>query len=61
MICYRDMTFCGFYKDCKLSRRCSRALTKKVLTQATRFGLPVCQFKDKPNCWEAKNEQEGVD
>lgn len=52
MICYRDMTFCKFYRDCKLKNKCGRALTERVERQAEKNGLPVCQFCDKPECWK---------
>jgi len=54
MICYHDRTYCGFHKDCKLSRRCGRALTKKILKEAKRHGLPICQFVNKPGCFRKR-------
>ena len=56
MICYKDMTFCEF-KDCKhFDNGCHRSLTEKVKQQAIRFGLPICQFTDKPDCHEYKDK-----
>ena len=51
MICYRDMTFCNFWWDCEEGLNCDRALTPKVRVKAEEFGLPICQFVDKPDCW----------
>ena len=34
MICYRDMTFCTFYKSCKDGESCERALTPKIKKEA---------------------------
>lgn len=52
MLCYRDKTFCSFYKDCK--KECDRALTEDVKKKAKDFGLGVCQYVDKPECWEGE-------
>jgi len=60
MICYRDTTFCTFWKDCKDGNDCTRALTEEVKEQAARWwkdwnlpeiGPPICQFAAKPDCW----------
>jgi len=50
MICYRDMTFCSFL-SCT-DKKCTRRLTKKVKDDSIKFGLPVCQFMDKPDCFK---------
>jgi hypothetical protein len=56
MICYRDMTFCKFYEDCKNGKECNRALTPDILDGAEKwFGkknAPICQFVNKPNCFK---------
>jgi len=52
MICYRDMTFCTHYKDCKKRKECGRALTPKVQKDAKAFGLPCSYWAEKPDCWE---------
>lgn len=58
MMCYRDMTFCQFYADCKDGKKCSRALTDEVNAAADKWwgkeGAPICTFVDKPGCF---NEQ----
>jgi hypothetical protein len=62
MICYRDKTFCTYYRDCMHGSDCGRALTRKVWEDAqdwwTGFMLklnvhgeaPICQFAEKPEC-----------
>ncbi len=56
MICYKDMTFCTFYKDCKLQDECHRPLTPEVITQAEKWmeNAPVSMFTNKPDCWVKK-------
>lgn len=56
MICYRDMTFCGFWRECGAIKEtfCQRPLTEAVETNAKRVGLPIAQFSDKPKCFKAK-------
>ena len=54
MMCYKDMTFCQFYKECKTP--CYRSLTDDVLKGAERFQLPLSMFTNKPKCFEEKNE-----
>ncbi len=58
MICYRDMTFCSFYKTCKDGEECHRALTKEVYKAADKWWgwsqegkAPICQFVEKPDCY----------
>lgn len=60
MICYKDMTFCTFYKDCVKKGGCPRLLTPEVIALAEKwwgnskagFSVPICQFVKKPDCWE---------
>ena len=55
MICYKDMTFCTFYEDCKHKENCRRPLTDAVREGAKKWmgeNAPICQFSEKPNCWE---------
>ena len=55
MLCYMDMTFCQFYKDCLEGETCPRALTSEVERAAERWwqapGPPICMFAAKPKCW----------
>lgn len=56
MLCFRDRTFCPFYKTCKHGIGCDRALTIEVIEQATLWwgkeGAPISQFMEEPSCWE---------
>ena len=56
MICYRDKTFCNFYRRCKTGKTCHRALTQKVRIKAEEWmkNAPICAFVDKPDCFEEK-------
>lgn len=58
MICYRDMTFCDYHKDCKDGKDCHAALTEKVYQEAKQWfgkdGAPICRFTEHPDCFEAK-------
>lgn len=55
MICYRDMTFCPFWKECKDGKGCDRALTPEVKKKAVewfgKYGAPICRYVDKPRCF----------
>lgn len=52
MICYKDMTFCTFYKDCANAKDCERKLTPEIDEAAKEFGLPLAKFVMKPPCFE---------
>ena len=54
MMCYRDMTFCTFWEDCKNVKDCNRPLTQKVLDAAEEWmeNPPICKFSAKPECHE---------
>ena len=54
MICYRDMTFCGFGEICAEGAGCLRALTKEVEASANLKGLPISSLVREPDCFEAK-------
>ncbi len=51
MLCYRDMTFCS-YSKCKEFKTCIRALTQDIKDKADKFGLPICQFAEQPECFK---------
>jgi len=64
MICYQDMTFCGFFNDCVHKDVCGRALTEEIRREAAAWwgsvDAPICTFVDKPGCYEEvedKNEK----
>lgn len=50
MICYKDMTFCPFYVDCKNKDVCHRPLTEKVENDARTLSLPIAMFTSRPEC-----------
>ena len=58
MICYRDMTFCGF-KDCQRFKECANALTDKVKQEADKWWgentsqAPISLYAEKPSCFES--------
>lgn len=52
MICWKDMTFCSFWRECANAADCRRALTDDVVLDAQRHGLPVATFVEKPECFE---------
>lgn len=56
MLCYKDMTFCKFYKTCKAGKKCGRALTPEIQKASEDFGLPICMFTEKPDCYKEKNK-----
>ena len=56
MMCYRDMTFCTHYKDCRDGLACHRALTPAVQAAAkawwgSKDGAPIATFVEQPNCF----------
>jgi hypothetical protein len=55
MICYKDMTFCPFYKECKDGSECPRAVTIEIKNDAKKwlnvYPPLICQYTDKPNCF----------
>jgi len=51
MICYRDMTFCPFWKDCIEGKECGRAITQEVIDKSRAIGLPISKFLEKPDCF----------
>ncbi len=60
MMCYRDMTFCTFYKDCTSADTCHRPLTDEVKAQAVEFwgseDVPIACFTDRPDCFVEVSE-----
>lgn len=60
MICYKDMTFCSYYKVCKKGFGCRRALTKEVVKRAEEWhgntNPPISQFLETPECFERIEE-----
>ncbi len=54
MMCYMDMTFCSYYERCENRTTCRRQLTEEVKENAKKYGIDICQFMGKPNCYEVK-------
>ena len=61
MLCYADKTFCSYWKECKKGLSCNRALTDIILKRAQKWSegikaddILICQFGDKPECFEEK-------
>jgi len=59
MICYKDRTFCQYY-NCAKVQTCDRVLSKRIKQDAIDFGLPVCVYSAKPECFvQDMDYQEG--
>lgn len=56
MLSYRDMTFCPFYKQCRMDANCYMALTEDVEAGARKADMLICQFTDKPECFKEKQD-----
>ena len=60
MMCFRDKTFCDFYKECKNGAECSRALTDEVKAEAVRWWgnelPPIARWTSPPHCFEKIEE-----
>lgn len=60
MICYRDMTFCPFWRDCAKAADCYRPLTPEVQKAADEWwgedGAPIVLFASPPSCHETLKE-----
>ncbi len=57
MLCYRDMTFCTFDVLCVNATECPRPLTAQIRAEAERFGLGVCLFLERPDCFTQREEK----
>jgi hypothetical protein len=63
MICYKDITFCPFWKECKDGSTCKVALTDEVYRKGVEWSrtftpedILICQYTDKPDCFKEKNK-----
>jgi hypothetical protein len=63
MMCYKDMTFCRFYKDCAKADDCPRAYTDEVQAAAELWwggeDAPVAFYMGKPSCHTPREESDG--
>ena len=53
MICYRDMTFCGYYRDCSKASECNRPLTDDVIAGCISWcgsSNGIAQWAERPDC-----------
>ncbi len=61
MMCYKDRTFCPFWRECEAGEICRDALTEKVYDAAVSWwggiDAPISQFAGRPNCWIGKKPQ----
>ena len=58
MLFYKDRTYCPFGILCRDGYTCDRALTDKIKKDAEKFGLPISQFNDFPECFVPFFEKE---
>lgn len=54
MYCYKDRTFCTYYKECEDGDKCGRALTPDHIDAAEAYKIPVSTFAEKPDCFDKK-------
>jgi hypothetical protein len=56
MMCYKDRTFCTYWKECKSGEKCPSALTDDVRSGAKKWwgsdDAPIAMYIDKPQCFE---------
>lgn len=58
MISYMDMTYCPFYRDCWHADVCTRPATKEVRDDATKLGIALSLFAEKPLCHKPTKAQD---
>ena len=56
MLCYRDRTYCPFWRECRDGETCPRALTCVVRIEADMVRLPICQWIERPECYKEKKK-----
>ena len=54
MMCYKDKTFCQFYKECADGDTCPDALTPEVQRRAAELELYISLSDDRPECFIEK-------
>lgn len=52
MLCYKDKTFCIYYKSCKDGKKCERSLTDERIKEAQEERLYISSFIEKPVCYK---------
>lgn len=55
-MCYKDKTFCDFWRTCFTGNQCDRALTPKVLRRAEEWmpNSPISRYTDYPQCYRSR-------
>jgi len=61
MICYKDQTWCPFWKECEDENKCGRAYTEQVQADVKKWADTFGEFKpgasvymSKPKCFVQK-------
>lgn len=54
MLCYKDKTWCPFWKTCADGKTCPDALTPQVKQDAEAWmtHAPIAVWTEKPMCWK---------
>jgi hypothetical protein len=58
MMCYRDRTYCDFYRDCADGAVCGRALTPGVQKLAEDAEMWISRYTDRPSCYRVESDCE---
>ena len=56
MMCYKDITFCAFWRTCAKGGECPRKLSSAVVADADAKELPIAQFSSLPDCYQDGQE-----
>lgn len=51
MLCYKNRTFCPYYKTCYYGQVCSSALTPKIRVEAQQAKQALSQYISEPPCY----------
>ena len=62
MLCYKDITFCPFWEECKDGSKCKIALTDEIYEAGIKWSKEVvetddvliCQLVNKPDCFKGR-------
>jgi hypothetical protein len=56
MLCYKDRTFCPFWKECLNGNNCPDALTEYHIEKAKELNLYISKNLEKPDCYTEMKE-----
>lgn len=63
MLCFRGMTFCTYWEDCRDSETCHRKFDDVQKAAARKWwggdDQPICTYVDRPRCFVDKNQTNG--